>query len=237
MNVIDVVIILLIALAGVVGLKRGFFKQVVMTIGTILVFILAFQLKNPIANFMMTVFPFFDFPGKFSGMVVINIIMYQLLAFLLVACILFVVLNIIIKITGIFEKILTFTIILGLPSKILGFIVGIIEGYVMVFIALFFLCQPAVNISIINESKLTDKILNNTFGLTNIVVNMNNTITDIYSLTEDIHEGNDTNQLNLEMLDIMLKHKVITADSVDKLLDKGKLTQINGVDSVVNKYR
>lgn len=237
MNIIDVVILLLIALAGVVGLKRGFFKQVVMTVGMVLVFILAFYLKNPLADFFCSVFPFFNTIGIFKGAVVLNIILYQLLAFLIIAALLMAVLNIIIGITGIFEKILKFTIILGIPSKILGFIVGIIEGYIVMFVALFFLNQPAVNIDIINESKLMPKILNNTPGLTQIVSGMNETVTDIYHLKDNLGENGNVNQFNLDALDVMLKHKIVNTKSIDKLVEKGKLKEVTGVNTVLDKYR
>ena len=45
MNVIDVAVVLLILCAGVVGLKRGVFKELVMTVGLLIVYILAFKLK------------------------------------------------------------------------------------------------------------------------------------------------------------------------------------------------
>ena len=52
MNVIDVAVVLLILCAGVVGLKRGVFKELVMTVGLLIVYILAFKLKDPIANWL-----------------------------------------------------------------------------------------------------------------------------------------------------------------------------------------
>ena len=45
MNAVDIIIILFILLFGITGLKRGFFKETVLCIGTILVFILAYQLE------------------------------------------------------------------------------------------------------------------------------------------------------------------------------------------------
>lgn len=237
MNIIDVVILLLIALAGVVGLKRGLFKQIVMVVGTILVFIIAFYLKNPIADFLMSIFPFFNIIGNIKGVIILNIILYQLIAFLIAACLLTTILSILIKITGLFEKLLKFTIILGIPSKILGFVAGIIEGYIIVFIALFFLNQPAVNIDIINQSNLMPKILNNTPLLTNIVSNMNKTIQDIYELKDEYNNTEDANKFNLEALDIMLKHNIVKAESIEKLIENGKLNTISGIDSILNKYR
>ena len=145
MVIADAVIIGLMIFFGISGLKNGFFKQTVLTIGTILVFVLSYYFKDYLANFFSYNLPFFDFPGTFQGLEVVNIILYQMLAFL--------ILVVLLKITGVFEKILKFTIILGIPSKILGFILGLVEGYVVIFVALFFLSQPAVNIPLLNESK------------------------------------------------------------------------------------
>ncbi len=237
MNIIDAVVILLILLAGVVGLKRGFFQQVVMTVGVLIVVVLAFYLKNPVADFFCSIFPFFNSLGAFKGGVILNIILYQLIAFLLVLVILLGILNILVRITGVFEKALNFTIILGIPSKILGFIVGIIEGYVIIFVALFFLNQPAVNLEIVQGSKLMPKILNSTPGLTQIASNMNSTIQDIYQLKDDLGDGSDANQFNLDALDVMLKHGIVKVESIEKLLQQGKLNGITGVDAVLNRYR
>ena len=51
MNIVDVIIILFILLMGLTGLKRGFFKELVMIFGTILALVLSFKLKDPLANF------------------------------------------------------------------------------------------------------------------------------------------------------------------------------------------
>ena len=48
MNVIDIGIILFIIYGFIVGFKNGFTKQLVKTIGFILVIILAYYLKNPL---------------------------------------------------------------------------------------------------------------------------------------------------------------------------------------------
>lgn len=237
MNVIDVVIILMILMFGVIGLKRGFFKQTVMTIGTVLVFYLAYKLKDPLASWMSSVFPFFHFSGRFAGVSVLNIILYQLIAFIVVLCLLLVVLNILITVTGIVEKILKFTIILGIPSKILGFVLGIIEGFVIVFVVLFFLRQPGVNFELVNESKVAPKMLDHTPVLSRVIRNTNQAIGDIYSVSEKFVGKEDSNQLNIETIDVMLKYKIVKVDYIEKLLDKNKLDNVTGIDTVLNKYR
>lgn len=237
MNIIDVVILLLLGMFAVVGLKRGFFKQTVMTVGTLLVVFLAFAFKNPIADWLCLHLPFFRFGGAFQDLVVLNVILYQLLAFLLLLIVFFAILSILIRVSGILEKVLKFTIILGIPSKILGFLVGLIEGYVVIFVALFFLQQPTLNLEIFQESKLTPKILNSTPGLSLIVQDMNQTVQDIYHLKDQFGDGKDSNQFNLETLDVMLKHRIINVTSIEQLKENGKLDSITGIDSVLNRYR
>ena len=132
---IDVICILFLLMGAVVGLKRGVIKSATMFIGAIIVIFLAFSLKNPVAKLMYTYLPFFNFAGNFEGLSVLNIIIYEALAFALVYIVLMSVLQVLIKITGIFEKILDFTIILGIPSKILGAIFGFLEAYLFLFVA------------------------------------------------------------------------------------------------------
>lgn len=236
MVIADAIIIGLMIFFGISGLKNGFFKQTVLTIGTILVFILSYYFKDYLANFFSYNFPFFDFPGAFQGLEVINIILYQMLAFLILVVLLSSVLVVLLKITGVFEKILKFTIILGIPSKILGFILGLVEGYIVVFVALFFLSQPAVNIPLLNESKYKDVILTSSPGLSNIVKNTNDTIKEMYDLVEDYYVNKDANKFNLDSIDIMLNNKVISVEYVEKLIEKDKIN-INGINNVLNKYR
>ena len=223
MNIVDVVIIMGLLLGGVTGAKNGFFRQSVVLIGTILCFILAWVFKNPIANFLSFTLPFFNFAGPFEGLTSLNIVMYQLIAFLLLLSLFSAILAIIIKATGVFEKILNFTIILGIPSKILGFIVGVIEAYVIIFVVLFFVNQPAVNLEIVKESTFSPKIVNSSPGLSNIVGNMNDAVNDIYDITKDYNINQNTNSFNKKVINSLLEHKVIDKDYLDKLVSKGKI--------------
>ena len=144
MNVVDFIIILALILGGLSGARNGFFKQSIVLVGTILTFVLAWIFKTPLANLLSYNLPFFNFAGPFEGVTALNIVMYQLIAFLFLWCLLVAVLMVIIKMTNVFEKILKMTFVLSIPSKILGFFVGVLEAYVIVFIVLFFLNQPAI---------------------------------------------------------------------------------------------
>ena len=229
MNVIDIAVVFIILAFGITGAHRGVFKQLVTTIGFILVVVLAYYLKNPLAEFLSLNLPFFGF--KASSF---NIMFYQAIAFIVVVAILLAILNILISVTGVVEKILKFTIILGIPSKILGFIAGIVEGFVIVFVGLFFLQQPSLRIDIVNESKLSDRILSSTPILSNVSSGMVCTINDIYELTSSSSKLSD-NELDLQSIDLMLKHKVISKSYVNKLIDAKKI-KIVGIENVLNKY-
>ena len=91
MNVIDVAVILMILCAGVVGFKRGFFKQIVMTVGLLLVYVLAFKLKDPLASWMSLNLPFFNF----NGLTMLNVILYQTIAFIIVFSLIMIIFKIV----------------------------------------------------------------------------------------------------------------------------------------------
>jgi uncharacterized membrane protein required for colicin V production len=237
MNIVDVIIILLILACGANGFKRGVLKQLVTTVGFVIVVVLAFYLKNPLAEFLSLHLPFFTFGGNFANITSLNIILYQLISFILVVILLEAVLSVLIKVTGVIEKILKFTVVLGIPSKILGFIVGIIEGFIITFLILFFLRQPSFNFDIFDSSKLTNPILKSTPVLSQVAGDFVDTFNDLYELGNDYYlQEMDENEINLKSIDVMLEHKIITPDYLDKLIDNNKI-EIVGIDSVINKYR
>ncbi len=232
MNIVDTIIIVAILVIAAGGLKNGFFKQSVLTIGTVLVFILSYYLKDILANFFSYNLPFFNFAGPLLGLKSLNILLYQLIAFLIVFVLLLSVLVVLLKITGVFEKILKYTIVLGIPSKILGFIVGLIEGYIIVFIVLFFLNQPAVNLKVLDESKLMPVIVNSSPGLSGIVSKTNEAVVEIYDLVNEYTKNQDADEFNYKAVEIMIDKKVITKDYLRKLKEKEKIS-FPGIDNLI----
>ncbi len=238
MNVIDVAIVLIILMMGVIGLKRGFFKQLVMSMGMILIVVISFALKNPLANFLSLHFPFFSFSNIPSISSVFNILFYQVISFIIIFGLLTIVFNVVLWITNIFEKLLKMTVILAIPSKILGFILGIIEGYILVFAFSFLLTQPALNIDVVKESKLLHAIQNSTPGLSNMMNKTYDSIKDIYDLKSvyDDDKEKSYEEFSYKAVDIMLKNKVVKTDYIEKLQSKGKLN-IRNVEQLIKKYK
>lgn len=225
----DVIIILFLLMGMIVGFKRGVFKSAVMFIGTILVLIISFYLKNPLSKLMYTYLPFFNI---WNGVKVFNILLYEALAFLIVYIILMTILHVIIKVTGLFEKILKFTIVLGIPSKLLGAVFGLFESYVFIFLILFVGSRLSFLAPMINESQLSDIIMTKSPVISNITNDYYKSFEEIYSLKD---KYSDSLEFNNEALDVLLKYQLITPDSATKLVEQGKLD--SSVNEVIERYR
>lgn len=237
MNIIDIIIILLVISGLCLGYKRGLTKEVVCFAKFALALVIAFLLKNPLSKLMYEHLPFFEFGGIFKGVTALNIILYEFIAFLLVLGIIMLAFRILLLATTIFEKILNTTIVLSLPSKIFGMIVGGIHYYVIAFILLFVISLPVFKMDTqIKESKLRDPIINNTPILSGIVLKTVNIIDEFNVLGEKYKSEINTDEFNLETIDLFLKYNIITVDSVETLNSKGKL-KINRLEGVLEKYR
>ncbi len=238
MNIIDIIIVLLLIMAGLVGFKKGAIKEAVSLVGIILVFVIAFSLKGYLGNILCKYLPFFNFTGNLKGVVTLNILMYQLIAFFIIYSILFSIYAIVLKLSGIAQKLVNMTIVLLLPSKIIGFIIAFIEGYIITFIVLLTLMIPLKGTSMITESALANKIIYNSPIISKSTSNITNSITEIYDLGDNLSKNEiSTNDANLKALDIMLKYKIVTPKTVEQLIVLDKLNSVKGTEAVINKYK
>lgn len=222
---LDIIIIMIILFGAIIGFKRGIIKQSVITIGMVCVLVLSFILKNPVSSIMYENLPFFSFGGLFDNLAVLNIIVYEGFAFLIVFSILSIILIILIKISSIFEKILKVTIILAIPSKILGAILGAIEYYLLIFIVLFILSSPIFGLNdneVFKESKTKNFILEKTPFVSEQINGTISSLKDINDLIKEKDTLTDS-EFNCKSIDIMEKNKVIEKDSLDYLYSKNKL--------------
>ena len=237
MNIFDVAIILVILMFGVIGFKKGVIKTSVSLVGLILVFIISFLLKGYIGNVLCKYLPFFNFTGKLKGLVNLNILMYQLIGFFLIYSILFFLYIVLLRMSSIAQKLLNMTVVLLLPSKIAGAIIAIIEGYIVMFVVLLTLYIPLSGNNVFDESKVVNKMLYNTPILSDSSRNITTSIDEIYNLGNKI-ENNEisTNDANLESLNIMLKHKIVSKKTVEQLIVLDKLKTVHDTDKVLNKY-
>ena len=222
MNVVDVIIIALLILGGVAGFKAGVIKKLTDFIGMFVVIILAFYLKNYISVIMYENLPFFNFFGLINGIDALNILLYEVIAFLVIIIALLFVLKVVLMLTGLVEKILKATVILSIPSKLLGIVVGVIEMYVYLFLILVIVSLPIFDSSFLKDSKMNNFILNNTPVLSGVSEEIIDIYGDVYNIIDN--RKNKTNeQLNEEILKVLIDKKVVTKESAKKLVDKNKI--------------
>lgn len=222
MNVVDVIIIALLILGGVAGFKAGVIKKLTDFIGMFVVIILAFYLKNYISVIMYENLPFFNFFGLINGIDTLNILLYEVIAFLVIFIALLFVLKVVLMLTGLVEKILKATVILSISSKLLGIVVGVIEMYVYLFLILVIVSLPIFDSSFLKDSKMNNFILNNTPVLSGVSEEIIDIYGDVYNIIDN--RKNKTNeQLNEEILKVLIDKKVVTKESAKKLVDKNKI--------------
>src|SRR5574344_324698 len=235
MSIVDIVVIILILLGAFVGFKRGFTRELVSCVGFIACIVLACLFKSPISNFMYEHLPFFNFGGVIKGVTVFNILVYEVVAFFLTLSILLIILKIVTAGTKVFEGFLNATVILGIPSKILGFILGGIEWIIICFVGLFILSLPIFNTNYLYESKIGTMILNNTPILSTVSNNTLKVFKEFENLKDKYEDNTNVNQFNLDALDLFLKYHVVDISSAEKLYSEGKFDTINNIDSVLDK--
>ena len=222
MNVADIIIVIALVLGAIGGFRAGVIKKTADFVGIFLVIILSFYLKNYLSVIMYENLPFINFGGFIKGIEAINILFYEVLAFIIVFSLLMLILKIVLMLTGLIEKILKATVILSIPSKILGIVVGAIEMYVYVFLVLVVITLPIINVPYVRDSKVSNFILNNTPILSSVSEEMVDTYNDIYKVVKD-KDSKSNEELNDEVIKLLLDKKVITKESLNKLIDRNKI--------------
>ena len=237
LNIFDVGIILLLIMFLIVGFKNGVIREAFALIGIIAVFILSFVFKGLLGNLMCIILPFFKLSGIIEGFSVINILIYQIIAFMLVFAILLTIYEIFLKISKFIQKLVNLTIILILPSKLLGAVVSLIKGVIVLFAVFIVLMIPLKNSELFTGSTMVNQILYKTPILPQSSNNYINTVEEIYNLAEKVSNKKiSTNAANLELLDMMLKHKIVNKSTVESLVKLHKLDDVNNIETVLQKY-
>ncbi len=231
MNIVDAVIIILLIVGFLSGFRKGAVKQAATLVGVVLVVVGAYYLKDPIAMFCYNNLPFINFK-IFNGLSVINILFYEVIAFIIAASVLSILLRIVLKLTGLIEMIFNATVILGFVSKMIGGILGAISAYIIVFVLLFFFNQPFIKISGVSDSKYGTYILNETPYLSDAIEDTMKVIEDLYMLKDQYSSKEDFEYKSVEKF---LNYKLIKVDAVKVLKEKNKL-KFNGLDNLIKEY-
>ncbi len=221
---VDVLIVLFLALGTYAGWKKGLIKSLVNVIGLVAIIIISYALKTSLANFLIDKFPFFTFPGM-AGLTSINILMYNIISFMVIFILLYCILNIILAITGFIDTLLKFTVIWIIPSKIGGAIIGFIESWIFIYLALFVLASFGISSGFIVDSKVSSFVLDHTPIVGTMLGDARKTIKDIAEdfTTYTNDESKTTEDLNLRILQIEILNGLISKEKAQELIDIGKV--------------
>ena len=222
MNVVDIIILIFLCFGLIIGWKNGFTKQLVSAIGFIIAIILSYFLKDIVASMFFKYMPFLDF----NGVTVINIIFYEFLAFVITLSVLILLVKILLKVSTLFEKLLRVTIVLGIPSHILGAVIGALENFVISFIIIFFLNLPVFNFNFIRDSKFTKTFLNKKTILNTICNDTLELYDKVNELKDNAQDETDKTKVNNEILKLLIEYKMITKEDCNYLIEHEKLKNV-----------
>ncbi len=232
MNVLlDILIVVFIVLGVLAGIKRGLIKSIVSIVGLIAIIIISYALRIPLANFLIDKLPFFSFGGSLAGLTSLNILIYNLVAFIVLFIVLYCVLNIVLALTGFIDTLLKFTVIWIIPSKIGGGIIGFIESWLFVYLALFVLIQLNFSTVWVSKSTLANVVLDHTPLIGSFLGGAKNAAINIYeSIENSVNDPNvDTKALNLQILNTEISYQIISKEKANELIQTGKL----GIEDVL----
>ena len=236
MNLIDIIIVILLGWGAYRGWKYGCFSSIVSLLGSLIIFVAAFYLKNPLSELLYENMPFQSFSGLFQGITSVNILVYEAISYILCLIILATVFGIIIKVTGIVDKLLKLTFVFALPSKILGLVFGALQLYIFIFAGTFILAQLPFSEKYFRGSKFGTTILTKTPLLSNVTNDLYYSTIEIYEICLEDDGRTDKTEGDYKALEALLSHDIITSDSLQKLVDQGKIT-IPDVDKLIEKYK
>lgn len=237
MSILDVIVIVGLIIGIIIGYKEGAISSILHMIGTLIMFILAFYLKGPLSMVLFEHFPFNIQSGIFAGISSFNFLVYETIAFFILIIVLSIILKVVLKVSGILNKLINKTIILALPNKIIGAFFGALRFFIFGFFVLFFCTFIPQTSKYIKESKVSLAILNNTPILTSVTKDFNNTMKDIYVLIDKYDDDSEDTmkKIDYDVLEILLKHNIISVDTVEKMQKSNKIN-IENIDELLSKY-
>lgn len=233
---IDLIIIILLILGFLEGWKKGLLTSIVKLVSSILIFALAILLKGPISSILIEHLPFFSFGGIFKDITMLNILLYEGIAFVIIIIVLTIVFKLVLSLTGVLNKFINATIILGLPNKIGGAIVNTLRMFIIAFIIIFICSLIPATSKYVKEAKVADAMLNNTPVLSNATKDLNKTIDEVYTLVTTIDKNESNDKINSEVYEIMLKYGIVSSDTVNNLIESGKI-DATGFEEIETEYK
>lgn len=221
MNLVDICLFVVILYCIIAGYKSGVIKTLVRLVGLFIVACGAYYLKDIVANFLITHLPFYNFGGDTGTITSVNIMVYQAVAFVFLFIILYSVLNIILIFAGLVDRLIKMTVIFALPDKILGGVVGFVEGVMYAFILVFAISQiPHSQQELVSESMAND-LLMKTPVIRNVFGNASTAGQEVASIL--LNGELSAESKDITILQTLIMYGMISSEKAQSLIDSNKI--------------
>lgn len=224
MNYVDIGLLAIIIIYAVVGFYKGALRSIIGLVGSVLIILIAYYLKDPVANYLIKDLPFIKMGGIFELVPSINLLMYKVIAFVSIYAILKLLLMFILKVTRIIDKIIKKSVIFELPSKIIGTVLGLLKGVVIAFIVAFLMSFVGPTQKYAMESKVAKTLLDKTPIMNSLFEKSIKGTREIYKIIEDTGKDNDKNQ---EIINSLINNDLFSKEDITTIISKGFMGEDN----------
>lgn len=228
MNVVDIVIIVLAVLGGINGYRKGIVRTSIQLVGSAAIAILSYTFKDILADFLIDFMPFLQYKGAFLGLSSINIVVYQIVSFVVIYVLFYCLLNILLGASGLIDTLIKLTVVLKTPSKIMAGLLGILDGLVFAFLLAFVALHLGLSEKYVMESKMGIILLERTPFLSTVMAKSTLSLEEICNLVNYRDESVDDNTLNAEVLQTLIHYKIITSQKAMEI-KKEKMPELEHV--------
>ena len=135
--IINTIIVVVFLISLLVGYKKGFAEASIRFIISIISTVLAFIFKNPVSVYLYTNLPFFNLDGVFKGVSVINVLIYELISFMVLLFCFNIIFMVIVNITNIDKLIFSLLAKIRIPNKLFGAIFCFLQTYIIFYFIIF----------------------------------------------------------------------------------------------------
>ncbi|MCT6924533.1 MULTISPECIES: CvpA family protein [Bacillales] len=162
---LDIILLVVLFISCIIGAKRGFIVQLIHLGSFLIALIVAYIYYKPLAQKFVLWIPYPGFTENATMTLVLDSLdvdrtFYRVIAFALI----FFVTKLVLQIIGSMFDFLTYLPVLGSINRLLGAVLGFIEFYFIIFIALYVLALLPLEViqTVLNKSILTSLMLEHT---------------------------------------------------------------------------
>ncbi len=230
---VDMFIIFILFMGFVKGWQDGFLRSLVDFIGTVVILIVSFIIKTPLAEILYKNLPFFHFKGTFAGISSFNILLYEGIAYISCVIILSIIFQTVIAATGISGKLKNTTYAHKMPSRLGGMFFSFLEIYVYAFVLLYLGSLIPYTTELVQNAHLSPVIINQTPLLSTGSKKLYKTVSQVYKICKD---SEDNELADYNSLEVLLKYDIISPENVEYLVKEKKI-KVDEADVLIEKYK